>query len=49
MASKRHGLQKLKTSYDDSLLKLERIPDVLGIDEAAEQARNDPEGWHVQV
>ncbi|KAG6399261.1 hypothetical protein SASPL_140737 [Salvia splendens] len=49
MASKRHGLQKLKTSYDDSLLKLERIPDVLRIDEAAEQARNDPEGWHVQV
>ncbi|KAG6396999.1 hypothetical protein SASPL_143160 [Salvia splendens] len=49
MASKRHGLQKLKTSYDDSLLKLERIPDVLGIDGAAEQARNDPEGWHVQV
>ncbi|XP_057775686.1 phospholipase D beta 1-like [Salvia miltiorrhiza] len=49
MASKRHGLQKVKTSFEDSLLKLERIPDVLGIAEAAEQGLHDPEGWHVQV
>ncbi|KAL0373168.1 UNVERIFIED_CONTAM: Phospholipase D beta 1 [Sesamum calycinum] len=48
-ASKRHGIQKMKASYDDSLLKLERIPDVLGIDEAANQTQGDPEGWHVQV
>ncbi|KAI3453642.1 hypothetical protein Pfo_010305 [Paulownia fortunei] len=48
-ASKRHGLQKMKASYDDSLLRLERIPDVLGIAEAASQREGDPEGWHVQV
>ncbi|KAL2235254.1 phospholipase D beta 1 [Sesamum indicum] len=48
-ASKRHGLQKMKASYDDSLLKLERIADVLGIAEAANQTQGDPEGWHVQV
>ncbi|KAL3619342.1 Phospholipase D beta 1 [Castilleja foliolosa] len=48
-ASKPSGLQKIKASSDDSLLKLERIPDVLGIDEASAQRAGDPEGWHVQV
>lgn len=49
MASKRHGIQKMRSSYDDSLLQMERIPDILGIAEAAGQGQNDPEGWHVQV
>ncbi|XP_051130109.1 phospholipase D gamma 1-like [Andrographis paniculata] len=48
-ASKRHGLQKMKSSHDDSLLKLDRIPDVLRIDEAAGQSQADPESWHIQV
>ncbi|PIN08995.1 Phospholipase D1 [Handroanthus impetiginosus] len=48
-ASKRNKLQKMKASYDDSLLKLDRIPDVLAIAEAGSQREGDPEGWHVQV
>ncbi|KAL6536501.1 Phospholipase D beta 1 [Orobanche gracilis] len=48
-ASKRHRLQKMKASYDDSLLRLERIPDVLGIEEAAREREGDLEGWHVQI
>ncbi|KAL6547983.1 hypothetical protein OROHE_009688 [Orobanche hederae] len=42
-------LQKMKASYDDSLLRFERIPDVLGIEEAAREREGDLEGWHVQV
>ncbi|GER30383.1 phospholipase D [Striga asiatica] len=47
--SKRHGLQKMKASYDDSLLRLERIPEVMGLAEVAAHGEGDPEGWHVQV
>ncbi|GKA68815.1 phospholipase D beta 1-like protein [Tanacetum coccineum] len=48
-ASKPHGIQKMKKTVDDSLLKLERIPDILGIDEAHCTSEQDPESWHVQV
>ncbi|CAI9093905.1 OLC1v1029506C1 [Oldenlandia corymbosa var. corymbosa] len=48
-ASKRHGLQKMKASYDDSLLKLDRIPDILGIEQVSALYEENPEGWHVQV
>ncbi|GJX16113.1 transducin/WD40 repeat-like superfamily protein [Tanacetum coccineum] len=48
-ASKPHGIQKMKKFVDDSLLRLERIPDILGIDEAHCTSEQDPEGWHVQV
>ncbi|PWA70468.1 phospholipase D gamma 1 [Artemisia annua] len=48
-ASKPHGIQKMKKTIDDSLLKLEKIPDILGIDEAHCTSEQDPEGWHVQV
>lgn len=48
-ASKLHGLQKLKSSYDDALLKIERIPDIIGMADFPCQSQNDPEGWHVQV
>ncbi|KAB1217159.1 Phospholipase D beta 1 [Morella rubra] len=48
-ASKHHGIQKLKASYDDSLLKIERIPDIIGIADFHCQSQNDPEDWHVQV
>ncbi|GAV79648.1 C2 domain-containing protein/PLDc domain-containing protein/PLD_C domain-containing protein [Cephalotus follicularis] len=48
-ASEPHGLRKLKTSYDDSLLKLERIPDIIGMEEIHSLKDNDPNAWHVQV
>ncbi|XVF51574.1 hypothetical protein PTKIN_Ptkin04bG0195700 [Pterospermum kingtungense] len=48
-ASKPHGLQKLKASHDDALLKLERIPEILPITETSYLTKNDPETWHVQV
>ncbi|GJY14806.1 phospholipase D gamma 1 [Tanacetum coccineum] len=48
-ASKLHRIQKMKKTVDDSLLKLERIPDILGIDEAHCTSEQDHESWHVQV
>ncbi|KAK9068289.1 hypothetical protein SSX86_012400 [Deinandra increscens subsp. villosa] len=48
-ASKPHGLKKLKSSYDDSLLRIERVPDVLGVNDQPYFDDQDPEGWHVQI
>lgn len=48
-ASKRHGLQKMKSSFDDSLLKLDRIPEILGIHDVSIEHGDNPEAWHVQV
>uniref|UniRef100_J3N493 Phospholipase D n=2 Tax=Oryza brachyantha TaxID=4533 RepID=J3N493_ORYBR len=48
-ASKRHGIKKLAKSYDDALLSIERIPDVISINDAIYFSDNDPETWHVQV
>ncbi|KAL0312683.1 UNVERIFIED_CONTAM: Phospholipase D beta 1 [Sesamum radiatum] len=48
-ASKRHGIHKMKHSFDDSLLQLDRIPDIVGIDESCTIEENDPESWNVQV
>ncbi|CAN1332788.1 Phospholipase D beta 1 [Linum perenne] len=48
-ASKPRGIQKLKSSLDDALLKLERIPEILGISEVIRLAENDPEAWNVQI
>ncbi|GER40539.1 phospholipase D, partial [Striga asiatica] len=48
-AAKRHGPNKLKSSYDDCLLKLERMPEIMGITEAATVSEDDPESWNVQV
>ncbi|CAA2986220.1 phospholipase D beta 1-like isoform X2 [Olea europaea var. sylvestris] len=48
-ASKPSGIQKMKASHDDNLLKLDRIPDILGIEQATNQKLDDPETWHVQV
>ncbi|XP_076903495.1 phospholipase D gamma 1-like [Bidens hawaiensis] len=48
-ASKPHGLKKLKTSYDDALLKIERVPDILGVNDQPYHYDQDPEGWHVQI
>jgi phosphatidylserine/phosphatidylglycerophosphate/cardiolipin synthase-like enzyme len=48
-ASKPRGMQKLKASFDDALLKLERIDEILGIAELPSLAEDDPEAWNVQV
>lgn len=48
-ASKPQGMKKLKKTVNDSLLKLERIPDIIGASHAASTSDNDPETWHVQV
>ena len=48
-AAKPHGIKKLKRSYDDSLLRIERIPDIIGISDFPINDVNDPEAWHVQV
>lgn len=39
----------MTTSYDDALLRLERIPDFIGINDAPSVGEDDPEVWHVQV
>ncbi|CAL0303329.1 unnamed protein product [Lupinus luteus] len=48
-ASKPHGIKKLKISYDDALLRLERIPDIIGINDAPSVGDDDLEAWHVQI
>lgn len=47
--SEPHGLQKLKTSYDDQLLRLERIPEILGISDVSRHIEDDLENWHIQI
>ena len=48
-ASKPQGMSKLKRNSDDALLRLERIPDIVGLSESVCTNDNDPEAWHVQV
>ncbi|KAK6162427.1 hypothetical protein DH2020_002268 [Rehmannia glutinosa] len=48
-ASKPHGIKKLKMSYDDALLRIERMPEILGLSDAPCVSDDDPEGWHVQI
>ncbi|KAI5019709.1 hypothetical protein ZWY2020_044597 [Hordeum vulgare] len=48
-ASKRHGIKKFGKSYDDALLRTERIPDMININDTSYFSDNDPEAWHVQV
>lgn len=47
-ASKPRGLSKI-TKFSDVLLKLDKIPEILGITDARYTSERDPEGWHVQV
>ncbi|KAF6142101.1 hypothetical protein GIB67_037019 [Kingdonia uniflora] len=47
-ASKRHGIKKLERSNDDALLKIDRIPNLVGMLAAQSMNESDPEGWHVQ-
>lgn len=48
-ASKPQGIKKLKKSYDDSLLRIERISDIVSASDAPSICENDPEAWHVQI
>ncbi|CAN4125181.1 unnamed protein product [Withania somnifera] len=48
-ASKPLGIRKLKKTYDDSLLRIERMPEILGISEASSTSSTDPDNWHVQI
>ncbi|CAH9096948.1 unnamed protein product [Cuscuta europaea] len=48
-ASKPHGIKKLKISYDDALLRIERMPEILGIFDIPCVSGDSPEGWHVQI
>ncbi|KAG5231299.1 phospholipase [Salix suchowensis] len=48
-AAKPKGLKKLKTSYDDALLRIDRIPDIIGVFDTPSATEDDPEAWHVQI
>ncbi|GAA0153971.1 phospholipase [Lithospermum erythrorhizon] len=48
-AAKPQGIKKLKTSYDDALLRIERMADILGMQDVPFVNDSDPEGWHVQI
>ncbi|CAN4125754.1 unnamed protein product [Withania somnifera] len=48
-ASKPSGIRKLKTSFEDDLLRIERMPEILGISDAPFVSSDDPNGWHVQI
>ena len=48
-AAKPRGIKKLKKPYDDALLRIERIPDIIGVSDFPGGYENDPEAWHVQV
>ncbi|XP_044502403.1 phospholipase D beta 2-like [Mangifera indica] len=48
-AAKPHGIKKLKISYDDALLRLDRIPDIISAADSLSIDADDPEGWHVQI
>nr|VDD41263.1 unnamed protein product [Brassica oleracea] len=48
-AAKPSGIKKFKTSYDDALLRIDRIPDIVGVSDTPTISENDPEAWHVQI
>lgn len=48
-ASKPHGIKKLKGSFDDSLIRIERMPEILGPADTPCATEDDPECWHVQI
>ncbi|KAK3156965.1 hypothetical protein QOZ80_2AG0114420 [Eleusine coracana subsp. coracana] len=48
-ASKRQGIKKLAKSYDDTLLNIEGIPEIINRNDATYFGDNDPETWHVQI
>ncbi|KAE8722165.1 Phospholipase D gamma 1 [Hibiscus syriacus] len=42
-------VKKTKVVYDDALLKIERIHDIIGVSDFPIANENDPEAWHVQI
>ncbi|KAJ4905802.1 Phospholipase D gamma 1 [Raphanus sativus] len=50
-SEKRHRISVHRSSSEDALLKIDRIPNVMGLSEASfvSVSDNDPESWHVQV
>ncbi|KAL6648909.1 hypothetical protein ACP70R_013133 [Stipagrostis hirtigluma subsp. patula] len=48
-ASKRSGAKKLTKSHNDSLLWIEKIADIVAIDDEIYSNDNDPERWDVQI
>lgn len=45
----RSSLKKLTSSFDDALLSIERISDIIPMDEVPCLSENNPETWNVQV
>ncbi|KHN04109.1 Phospholipase D beta 1 [Glycine soja] len=48
-AAKPKGIQKLRSSYDDALLKLDRIRGTISASNAPSVGDDNPESWHVQI
>ncbi|KOM44745.1 hypothetical protein LR48_Vigan06g005100 [Vigna angularis] len=48
-ALKMHRLRKMKSSHDDSLLKIDRIADIVGIDNVPCLNEENQETWHTQI
>jgi len=48
-AAKPTGIKKLRSLYDDALLKIERIPDILRVSDALSVGDDNPAAWHAQV
>ncbi|GAU41270.1 hypothetical protein TSUD_349090 [Trifolium subterraneum] len=47
-AAKPKGIKKLKSSYDDALLKIERISDILRVSDIP-SGDDNPASWHAQI
>lgn len=48
-AAKPKGIKKLKSSFDDALLRLDRITDIMSVSDVPSLGDDNPEAWHVQV
>ncbi|CAN6808854.1 unnamed protein product [Brassica oleracea] len=48
-SEKRHRISIHRSSSEDALLEIDRIPNIMGLSEASSVSDNDPESWHVQV
>ncbi|KAK9716501.1 hypothetical protein RND81_06G237800 [Saponaria officinalis] len=48
-ASKPRGLLKMSRSHDDHLIKIDNVPDIIGLGDAISHSVDDNESWHVQV
>ncbi|XP_019055144.1 PREDICTED: phospholipase D beta 1-like isoform X2 [Nelumbo nucifera] len=48
-ATKPEGIKRFKKPVDDALLRIERIPDIIGMLDVPCLSETDPENWHVQV